>query len=226
VRPGGEVVWLGKVNVDEEVAFRWGTLMGEKAHRPLELWRRRAAARFPWIAREYLEGRVKLDPLITRRIELHEINDGFPPSRAARASAPWSSLAEAALGDLALESGESILDYRQSYVTHGELEPDGRNAVLICASLTGNHHRSISSSARARRSIPRAGTSSRRTRSATACPHRPRRACDNRACASRDSRSATWCTHRIACCGSASACASCTRSWARRWVECRRCNGQ
>jgi len=32
---------------------------------------------FPWIAREYLEGRVKLDPLITRRIALHEINDGF-----------------------------------------------------------------------------------------------------------------------------------------------------
>src|SRR6185436_5066778 len=30
VRPGGEVVWLGKVNVDEEVAFRWGSLMGEK----------------------------------------------------------------------------------------------------------------------------------------------------------------------------------------------------
>jgi len=50
-------------------------------------------------------------------------------------------LAEAALGDLALESGESILDYRQSYVTHGELDRDGRNAVLVCASLTGNHHR-------------------------------------------------------------------------------------
>ena len=48
---------------------------------------------------------------------------------------------EAALGDLALESGEAILDYRQSYVTHGELDPNRRNAVLVCASLTGNHHR-------------------------------------------------------------------------------------
>ncbi len=47
----------------------------------------------------------------------------------------------AELGDLQLESGEMIRDYRQSYVTHGELNGDKSNAVLICASLTGNHHR-------------------------------------------------------------------------------------
>lgn len=29
-RPGGQIVWLGKVNVDHDVAFRWGALMGEK----------------------------------------------------------------------------------------------------------------------------------------------------------------------------------------------------
>jgi len=50
-------------------------------------------------------------------------------------------LAEAALGELALESGEAIVDYRQSYVTHGALDRDKRNAILVCASLTGNHHR-------------------------------------------------------------------------------------
>jgi homoserine O-acetyltransferase len=47
----------------------------------------------------------------------------------------------AELGDLKLESGEVILDYRHSYVTHGKLNGDKSNAVLICASLTGNHHR-------------------------------------------------------------------------------------
>jgi homoserine O-acetyltransferase len=50
-------------------------------------------------------------------------------------------LPEAALGDLALESGEAILDYRQSYVTHGDLDRAKANAILVCASLTGNHHR-------------------------------------------------------------------------------------
>jgi len=47
----------------------------------------------------------------------------------------------AELGDLELESGEVILDYRQSYVTHGTLNRDKFNAVLACISLTGNHHR-------------------------------------------------------------------------------------
>ncbi len=47
----------------------------------------------------------------------------------------------AELGDLELESGERILGYRQSYVTHGELNREKSNAVLVCISLTGNHHR-------------------------------------------------------------------------------------
>ena len=77
VRPGGEVVWLGKINVNEEVAFRWGTLMGEKRIVRSSYGDARPARDFPWIAREYLAGRVKLDELITRRIGLAEINDGF-----------------------------------------------------------------------------------------------------------------------------------------------------
>ena len=77
VRPGGQVVWLGKINVDEEVVFRWGTLMGEKRIVRSSYGDARPRRDFPWIAREYLEGRVKLDELITRRIRLEEINEGF-----------------------------------------------------------------------------------------------------------------------------------------------------
>jgi homoserine O-acetyltransferase/O-succinyltransferase len=47
----------------------------------------------------------------------------------------------AELGDLELESGEVLRGYRQSYVTHGELNREKSNAVLVCISLTGNHHR-------------------------------------------------------------------------------------
>jgi len=47
----------------------------------------------------------------------------------------------AMLGDLELESGEILQDYAQSYVTHGSLNTAGSNAVLVCISLTGNHHR-------------------------------------------------------------------------------------
>lgn len=77
VRPGGQVVWLGKIDVNEDVSFRWGSLMGEKRIVRSSYGDAVPSRDFPWIAREYLAGRVKLDELITRRIALAEINDGF-----------------------------------------------------------------------------------------------------------------------------------------------------
>jgi S-(hydroxymethyl)glutathione dehydrogenase / alcohol dehydrogenase len=76
-RPGGEVVWLGKINVDEEVSFRWGSLMGERRIVRSSYGDARPRSDFPWIVYQYLQGRIKLDELITRRIRLKEINDGF-----------------------------------------------------------------------------------------------------------------------------------------------------
>ena len=37
----------------------------------------RPARDFPWLVNEYLDGRLMLDELITRRIRLEEINEGF-----------------------------------------------------------------------------------------------------------------------------------------------------
>jgi S-(hydroxymethyl)glutathione dehydrogenase/alcohol dehydrogenase len=82
VRPGGRVVFLGKVNVDQEVSFRWGSLMGEKQIVRSSYGGARPRHDFPWLARLYLEGKLKLDELITRRIPLEEINSGFDAMRA------------------------------------------------------------------------------------------------------------------------------------------------
>jgi len=76
-RPGGDVVWLGKIQVNEEVSFRWGSLMGERRIVRSSYGNARPRRDFPWLAHEYLNGRLKLDELITRRIRLEEINDGF-----------------------------------------------------------------------------------------------------------------------------------------------------
>jgi homoserine O-acetyltransferase/O-succinyltransferase len=67
-------------------------------------------------------------------------NAGYrhPPMQPGWIDRPHRS---AALGDLQLESGEAILGYTQSYVTHGSLNAAKDNAVLVCISLTGNHHR-------------------------------------------------------------------------------------
>jgi S-(hydroxymethyl)glutathione dehydrogenase/alcohol dehydrogenase len=83
-RPGGAVTFLGKVNVDREVAFRWGSLMGEKRILRSSYGGARPARDFPWLVRLYLEGRLKLDELITERLPLDRINEGFAAMRLGR----------------------------------------------------------------------------------------------------------------------------------------------
>jgi len=85
VRSGGEVIWLGKTDVTAEVAFRWGALMGEKRIRRSSYGGARPARDFPLLARLYLDGKLFLDELITRRIALDEINDGFAALKAGAA---------------------------------------------------------------------------------------------------------------------------------------------
>jgi S-(hydroxymethyl)glutathione dehydrogenase/alcohol dehydrogenase len=77
VRPGGNVVWLGKVNVNQDVAFRWGALMQEKRIIRSSYGGAKPAEDFPLMARAYLEGSLKLDEMITERIGLADINAGF-----------------------------------------------------------------------------------------------------------------------------------------------------
>jgi S-(hydroxymethyl)glutathione dehydrogenase/alcohol dehydrogenase len=77
VRPGGQVVWLGKVAVDREVSFRWGSLMGEKRIVRSSYGDAIPSRDFPWLVSLYLEGKLELDALVTRRMGLDAINDGF-----------------------------------------------------------------------------------------------------------------------------------------------------
>jgi S-(hydroxymethyl)glutathione dehydrogenase / alcohol dehydrogenase len=85
VRPGGEVVWLGKIDVANDVAFRWGALMQEKRIRRSSYGDARPARDFPMLAQAYLDGRLMLDELITQRIRLPAINDGFAALRNGQA---------------------------------------------------------------------------------------------------------------------------------------------
>jgi S-(hydroxymethyl)glutathione dehydrogenase/alcohol dehydrogenase len=85
VRPGGEVIWLGKIDVDKDVAFRWGSLMQEKRIRRSSYGNARPSRDFPLLARAYLEGRLMLDELITQRIRLDGINRGFAALKSGQA---------------------------------------------------------------------------------------------------------------------------------------------
>ena len=77
VRPGGQVVWLGKTGVNEAVEFRWGALMQEKRITRSSYGGARPQRDFPAMSRAYLDGKLDLDSLVTARIRLEEINEGF-----------------------------------------------------------------------------------------------------------------------------------------------------
>jgi S-(hydroxymethyl)glutathione dehydrogenase/alcohol dehydrogenase len=76
-RPGATIVILGKTDPNKQVALRFGSLMGEKRIVRSSYGNARPQRDFPWLARLYLEGKLKLDELIDRRLALDEINEGF-----------------------------------------------------------------------------------------------------------------------------------------------------
>ena len=76
-RPGGQVVWLGKTAVNAGVEFRWGSLMQEKRITRSSYGGARPALDFPLLAQAYLDGTLRLDEMISARISLEAINDGF-----------------------------------------------------------------------------------------------------------------------------------------------------
>jgi S-(hydroxymethyl)glutathione dehydrogenase/alcohol dehydrogenase len=84
VRVGGQVIWLGKIDVAKDVSFRWGSLMGEKRLRRSSYGGARPLRDFPLLGRAYLDGKLKLDELITGRMKLEDINRGFDDLRAGR----------------------------------------------------------------------------------------------------------------------------------------------
>jgi S-(hydroxymethyl)glutathione dehydrogenase/alcohol dehydrogenase len=81
-RPGATVIILGKTDPSQTVALRFGSLMGEKRIVRSSYGNARPWRDFPWLARLYLEGKLKLDEMIDRRITLDQINDGFAAVQA------------------------------------------------------------------------------------------------------------------------------------------------
>ena len=76
-RPAGQTVILGKTEVNRKVSLRFGSLMGEKRIVRSSYGGARPARDFPWLAGLYLKGELMLDELISMRLPLERINEGF-----------------------------------------------------------------------------------------------------------------------------------------------------
>ena len=80
-RPGGQMVILGKTAVNQKVSLRFGSMMGEKRIVRSSYGGARPRRDFPWLAQAYLDGKLKLDQLISQRLPLDRINEGFDAMR-------------------------------------------------------------------------------------------------------------------------------------------------
>ena len=80
-RPGGQLVILGKTAVNKKVSLRFGSLMGEKRIVRSSYGGARPRRDFPWLARLYLDGKLELDALISSRLPIADINEGFEAMR-------------------------------------------------------------------------------------------------------------------------------------------------
>ena len=80
-RPGGQLVILGKTEVNRKVGLRFGSMMGEKRIIRSSYGGARPRRDFPWLAQLYLAGKLDLDTLISTRAPLERINDGFAAMR-------------------------------------------------------------------------------------------------------------------------------------------------
>jgi S-(hydroxymethyl)glutathione dehydrogenase/alcohol dehydrogenase len=80
-RPGGELIILGKVSPHQNVSLRFGSMMGEKRLVRSSYGGARPRRDFPWLASLYLERELMLDELITLRLPLDRINEGFDGMR-------------------------------------------------------------------------------------------------------------------------------------------------
>ena len=76
-RAGADVVILGKLPFDTPLTLRFGSMMGERRIVRSSYGGVRPPRDFPMLARAYLDGRLHLEELVSRRISFDGINEAF-----------------------------------------------------------------------------------------------------------------------------------------------------
>ena len=76
-RPGGSVIILSKMPPEQTVNLRFASLSGERRIRRSALGGGRGEDDLPALAQAYLEGRLRLDEMVTTRRPLAEVNEAL-----------------------------------------------------------------------------------------------------------------------------------------------------
>jgi Zn-dependent alcohol dehydrogenase len=93
VRKGGRVVILGMAPLGTQLSIPFDVLLGEKQITQSSYGNARPRVDFPRLVQLYLQGKLLLDELISTRLPLADINNGFsrlqPGLRRATSRVPW-----------------------------------------------------------------------------------------------------------------------------------------
>jgi S-(hydroxymethyl)glutathione dehydrogenase/alcohol dehydrogenase len=82
--PGGVATIIGILPADAIIEIPASALVGEKRLQSSSMGSNRFRTDLPWLCDLYLQGRLKLDELVTARRPLEQINDGFDDMRMGR----------------------------------------------------------------------------------------------------------------------------------------------
>jgi S-(hydroxymethyl)glutathione dehydrogenase/alcohol dehydrogenase len=83
LRPGGLAVVIGMIPLGTKVEIQGAELLSEKRLTGTNMGSNRFRIDMPTYLRFYLQGRLNLDDLVSRRLRLDQINQGFDALRAA-----------------------------------------------------------------------------------------------------------------------------------------------
>jgi S-(hydroxymethyl)glutathione dehydrogenase/alcohol dehydrogenase len=82
LRSGGACTVIGMIPIGQNVEIPGWQLLGEKKLQGSNMGSNRFRVDMPRYIQLYLDGRLKLDELVSRRISLDEVNDGFDAMKA------------------------------------------------------------------------------------------------------------------------------------------------
>jgi S-(hydroxymethyl)glutathione dehydrogenase/alcohol dehydrogenase len=76
-RKGGTTVMIGLMGLDEKIALPFGHFIAERKVMGCDMGSNQFRVDMPRLARLYMDGRLNLDDMLTDRLPLSRINDGF-----------------------------------------------------------------------------------------------------------------------------------------------------
>ncbi len=76
-RKGGATIMIGLMGLDQEVALPFGHFIAERKVMGCDMGSNQFRTDMPRLARLYMDGRLNLDDMLTARLPIERINDGF-----------------------------------------------------------------------------------------------------------------------------------------------------